>query len=148
KSNSKSNLETDLTIYDGSIAIDNKGKGKQCIIKSELALAKNDNDLDIVLLEEPENHLSHLNTQRLISKIREADNKQIFIATHSDLISTRLDLRKSILLNSSSNQPTKLSDLSEATAKFFIKAPDNNILQFILSSRVVLVEGDAEFILM
>lgn len=148
KSNSKSNLETDLTIYDGSISIDNKGKGKQCIIKSELALAKNDNDLDIVLLEEPENHLSHLNTQSLINKISQADNKQIFIATHSDLISTRLDLRNCILLNSSSNQLTKLSDLSETTAKFFIKAPDNNILQFILSNKVVLVEGDAEYILM
>ena len=46
------------------------------------------------------------------------------------------------------NQPIKLSDLNETTAKFFIKAPDNNILQFILSSKVVLVEGDAEFILM
>jgi putative ATP-dependent endonuclease of the OLD family len=148
KSNSKSNLETDLTIYEGSITIDNKGKGKQCIIKSELALAKNGNDLDIVLLEEPENHLSHLNTQGLINKISEADNKQIFIATHSDLISTRLDLRNCILLNSSSNQPIKLSDLSESTSKFFIKAPDNNILQFILSAKVVLVEGDAEFILM
>ncbi len=29
KSNSKSNLETDLTIYDGSISIDNKGKGRE-----------------------------------------------------------------------------------------------------------------------
>ncbi len=99
-------------------------------------------------MEEPENHLSHLNTQNLINKIRQADDKQIFIATHSDLISTRLDLRNCILLNSSSTQPTKLSDLSETTAKFFIKAPDNNILQFILSNKVVLVEGDAEYILM
>lgn len=29
-----------------------------------------------------------------------------------------------------------------------MKAPDNNLLQFILSNKVMLVEGDAEFILM
>jgi putative ATP-dependent endonuclease of OLD family len=147
KSNSKSNLETDLTIFEGNISIDNKGKGKQCIIKTELALSRNDNDLEVVLLEEPENHLSHSNMKKLIQKISSSNNKQIFIATHSDLISTRLDLRKSILLNSITIKPLKLNSLPEDTAKFFIKAPDNNILEFILSKKVILVEGDAEYIL-
>ena len=147
KSNSKSNLETDLTIFEGNISIDNKGKGRQCIIKTELALSRNDNDLEIVLLEEPENHLSHSNMNKLIQKISSESNKQIFIATHSDLISTRLDLRKSILLNSTTTKPLKLNNLTEDTAKFFIKAPDNNILEFILSKKVILVEGDAEYIL-
>lgn len=147
KSNSKSNLETDLTILDEGISIDNKGKGKQCIIKTALALSRSGKDLEIVLLEEPENHLSHGNMKKLIHMISESNDKQIFIATHSDLISTRLDLRKSILLNSGSNGRVKLKDLPESTAKFFIKAPDNNILEFILSKKVILVEGDAEFIL-
>ncbi|RTZ03128.1 ATP-dependent endonuclease [Flavobacterium sp. GSP6] len=147
KSNSKSNLETDLTIFEGNISIDNKGKGRQCIIKTELALSRNDNDLEIILLEEPENHLSHSNMKKLIQKISASDNKQIFIATHSDLISTRLDLRKSILLNSTTIKPLKLSNLPDHTAKFFIKAPDNNILEFILSKKVILVEGDSEYIL-
>jgi putative ATP-dependent endonuclease of the OLD family len=147
KSNSKSNLETDLTIYEGNVSIDNKGKGKQCFIKTELALSRNDNDLEVILLEEPENHLSHTNMKKLVQKISSSDDKQIFIATHSNLISTRLDLRKSILLNSTKTTPLKLNDLPEDTAKFFIKAPDNNILEFILSKKVVLVEGDAEYIL-
>jgi predicted ATP-dependent endonuclease of OLD family len=125
-----------LTIFEGNISIDNKGKGRQCIIKTELALSRNDNDLEIVLLEEPENHLSHSNMKKLIQKISSSGNKQIFIATHSDLISTRLDLRKSILLNSRTTKPLKLSSLSDDTAKFFIKAPDNNILEFILSKKV------------
>ena len=147
KSNSKSNLETDLTIFEGNISIDNKGKGKQCIIKTELALSRSDNDLEVILLEEPENHLSHSNMKKLIQKISASNNKQIFIATHSDLISTRLDLRKSILLNSTTTKPLKLSNLPDDTAKFFIKAPDNNILEFILSKKVILLEGDAEYIL-
>lgn len=147
RSNSKSNLESDLTILDESISIDNKGKGKQCIIKTQLALGRKGIDLQVVLLEEPENHLSHGNMKRLIDLVSKSNDKQIIIATHSDLISTRLDLRKSILLNSAGTGRVKLNDLPEDTAKFFMKAPDNNILEFALSKKVILVEGDAEYIL-
>ncbi|WP_185286424.1 MULTISPECIES: ATP-dependent nuclease [Chryseobacterium] len=147
KNNSKSNLDNDLTIYENEISIDNKGKGKQAIIKTELALSRNVQDLDVLLIEEPENHLSHVNTRLLIEKIKDSNNKQIFITTHSNLISTRLDLRKSILLNSTDNKAIKLTSLPEDTAQFFIKAPDNNILEFILAHKNILVEGDAEFML-
>lgn len=148
KTNSKSNLETDLTISENEIEIENKGKGRQCFIKTEFALKKNETNLDVVLIEEPENHLSHINMKKLIQRIASSENKQLLIATHNNLISTRLDLRKSILLNSNSSIPVLLNDLTEETAKFFIKAPDNNILEFILSEKVILVEGDAEYILM
>ena len=148
KSNSKSNVESDLIIYEGNISIDNKGKGKQSIIKTSLALSKSGEDVDAVLLEEPENHLSHSNMKNLIQEVINSTGKQIFVATHNDLVSIRLDLRKSILLNSSSKNRVKLEDLPEDTAKFFTKAPDNNILEFILSDKVILVEGDAEFILL
>jgi predicted ATP-dependent endonuclease of OLD family len=148
RTNSKSNLETDLTIKEDNIEIENKGKGRQCFIKTDFALQKNKNEIDLILLEEPENHLSHINMKKLIQRIKKSENKQLFVATHSNLISTRLDLRKSILLNSNSNEPVLLSDLKEDTAKFFMKAPDNNILEFIMSDKVILVEGDAEYILM
>lgn len=148
KSNSKSNVDSDLIIYEGDISIDNKGKGKQSIIKTSLALSKSGEDFDAVLLEEPENHLSHSNMKNLIQEVVNSTGKQIFVATHSDLVSTRLDLRKSILLNSSSENRVKLENLPEDTSKFFTKAPDNNILEFILSDKVILVEGDAEFILL
>lgn len=147
RTNSKSNLQTDLTIKEGSVDIENKGKGRQCFIKTDFALQKNENELDVILLEEPENHLSHIHMKKLIRRINESESKQLFIATHSNLISTRLDLRKSMLLNSNSNTPILLKELPDDTAKFFMKAPDNNILEFILSAKVILVEGDAEFIL-
>lgn len=148
RTNSKANLESDLTIKEGNIEIENKGKGRQCFIKTDFALQKNENELDLILLEEPENHLSHINMKKLIQRINESENKQLFIATHSNLISTRLDLRKALMLNSNSSQPIPLNAIPEDTAKFFMKAPDNNILELILSNKVILVEGDAEFILM
>lgn len=149
KTSSKANLETDLTLTENSISIENKGKGRQCFIKTEFALRKNKaaEELDILLLEEPENHLSHVNMKKLVGRMAESKNKQLVVATHNNLIATRLDLRKAVLLNSSSMNTASLSDLPEETAKFFMKAPDNNILEFVLSRKVILVEGDAEFIL-
>lgn len=148
RSNHRGNLETDLTLTENNINIENKGKGKQCFIKTEFALNKKSSNIDVILLEEPENHLSHLNMKKLIHRIRETADKQLFITTHNNLISTRLDLRKSILLNSNSFLPVLLKDLPDDTSKFFIKAPDNNIIEFILSKKVILVEGDAEYMLM
>jgi hypothetical protein len=65
----------------------------------------------------------------------------------SSLISSRLDLRKAILLGQRGKQ-ARLNKLPSDTAKFFMKAPDNNVLEFALSRKVILVEGDAEFILL
>ncbi|GJL79973.1 MAG: ATP-dependent endonuclease [Nitrospinaceae bacterium] len=148
--NTKSNLETDLTIIEEDIPIENKGKGRQCFIKTEFALQRSSaiNPLDVLLLEEPENHLSHTNMKNLVNMIAEAKDKQVIVTTHNSLICTRLDLRKAIMLNSSGGKSATLGQLSKRTASFFIKAPDNNVLEFILSEKVILVEGDAEYILM
>lgn len=149
KSGTRSNLETDLTITEDDVPLENKGKGRQCFIKTEFALQRSnsDQDLDVLLLEEPENHLSHTNMKKLVDRISESEAKQIFIATHSSLISTRLDLRKTVFLNSKSTYPLLLKDLPNDTAKFFMKAPDNNVLEFVMSPKVILVEGDAEYML-
>lgn len=150
RSNSKSNLETDLTITEDEIPIENRGKGRQCMIKTEFALRRNHSQkqLDILLLEEPENHLSHVNMKKLVQRISNSAEKQLFVATHNTLISSRLDLRRVIMLNSSGSNALLLRNLPKETAEFFMKAPDNNVLEFILSRKVILVEGDAEFILL
>ena len=152
KHDSKANLMTDLTLTQEDIGIESKGKGTQCFIKTEFVLKKADygssNGIDIALIEEPENHLSHINMKKLIKKIAASDDKQLVVATHSNLISARLDLSKTILLHSSSDAPALMQDLTEETAAFFMKAPDHRVLDFVLSKKTILVEGDAEFILM
>lgn len=150
KSGSKFNLETDLTLTEDGIPIEQRGKGKQCFIKTAFALRDRDDDktIDVLLLEEPENHLSHTSMYKLINQVENAHKNQVIIATHSSLICSRLDLRKAILLNSASMVPAILKDLDPTTAKFFEKAPNHNILELVLSEKVILVEGDAEYILM
>jgi hypothetical protein len=148
RSSSKANLATDIILNEGNINIENKGKGKQCFIKTDFALKRTGTALDAILLEEPENHLSHIHMKKLIDQIRGTNNKQLFLSTHNSLISTRLNLKKSILLNSNATINASLKNVKNETAEFFMKAPDNNVIEFVLSNKVILVEGDAEFILM
>ena len=148
KNTGKNCLENDLTIELGGVQISEKGTGLQCILKTQLAL-KRAPDIPVIMLEEPESHLSHLNMRRLLDDIEANNRAQLFISTHSDLISTRLDLRNCILMSSATPVQTVSMDfIDDGTAKFFMKAPDNNMLQFVLAKKVILVEGDAEFILM
>jgi len=102
KSDNKSNLNTDLTLMRDNVDIESKGKGNQCFIKTEFALRRSQKPervIDIALIEEPENHLSHINMKRLVNSINASDDKQLIIATHRNMMSTRLDLRRAILLH-------------------------------------------------
>lgn len=82
----------------------------------------------------------------LVEKLANTAGTQLFIATHSSHISSRLDLRHALLLGEGQKNG-RLKALSDGTANFFMKAPDNNVLECALSKKVILVEGDAEFIL-
>lgn len=149
RSSPKSNLASDLIILEGGIPIDGKGKGRQSLIKTEFSLRKKKEAaqaLDVVLLEEPENHLSHVSMRWLLERIAGAEDRQVFIATHSSMVCSRLDLRKATMLHAG-GAPADLRQLSDDTADFFCKAPDNKVLEFAMSAKVILVEGDAEFIL-
>lgn len=145
----KASVETDIIITEDDIPVDSKGKGRQCFIKTEFALRNREHALHVLLLEEPENHLSQVHMRKLIERIRSSVKKQLFIATHSSFIATRLNLRKvQILSEEIPTKPASLKDLSPGTAEFFMKAPDNNVLELALCKKAILVEGDAEFILM
>jgi len=145
-------LENDLMIFEDHVGIDSKGTGKQVFIKTDFALERAGVNVDVVLIEEPENHLSHVNLRKLIQRISETQKGQLFIATHNSLISTRLELRNLLIMHESADEkantePTTLSKLSEETAKYFLKAPVASILEFVLSAKVILVEGPSEYML-
>jgi putative ATP-dependent endonuclease of the OLD family len=145
----KANVETDIILTEDDIPVDSKGKGRQCFIKTEFALRNREHALHVLLLEEPENHLSQVHMRKLIERIRASVKKQLFVATHSSFVATRLNLRKVLILSEENpSRPASLTDLSLGTAEFFMKAPDNNVLELALCKKAILVEGDAEFILM
>lgn len=145
---SSQGFESDLMIYEGQVGIDNKGTGKQVFIKTDFALEHSGADVDVILVEEPENHLSHVNLRKLVHRVASTQNGQIFITTHNSMISTRLELKNLLILNEGeSTHPTMLSTLSDGTAKYFMKAPPANIIEFSLSHKLILVEGPSEYML-
>ena len=83
--------------------------------------------------------------KKLVDRVSEVTKSQAFIATHSSYICSRLDLRKAIMFGQPSAPTVRLKDTSEETAKFFMKAPQNSLLEFATSLRTILVEGDAEY---
>lgn len=139
-------LESCLDLMECGVRLANQGEGRISICKTDSALERKVDDVSILFIEEPENHLSHYSLQHLIAKIRERiEDRQVFIVTHSSYITARLGLQNAFFVN---KKVKSLSNLSEDTSNFFIKAPNDNLLQFVLSSKVILVEGAAEFILM
>ncbi len=140
----KSDLLNLIDIYDGDISLRNMGSGKENIIKTKLALSNA--SFDVVLIDEPENHLSHTRTRQLISMIKKITNSQIIIATHSSLIVNRLNLKNLMWIGNS--RAHYLSDLSLSTSLYFEKIDNFDILRFILAEKVILVEGAAEYIIL
>jgi hypothetical protein len=55
----------------------------------------------------------------LVNQIANVKDRQLFIATHNNLICSRLDLRKVSILSSTSKDAAKLVNLDADTANFF-----------------------------
>lgn len=144
--NKKMIFENIITVLDDGIPIENKGKGMENLIKTEIALDKRSSKMDIIALEEPENHLSYTNLKKMISDIATQTNKQLIVTTHESLIVNCLNLKNVKWIRQ--NYCSSLDSLSEDDANFFIKSPNNNMLQFLLSPKVILVEGPTEFLLL
>lgn len=140
-------FEEDLMIYEDNIGLKNRGAGRQVIIKSDFAL---DNvKSDIILMEEPENHLSHNNMRKLVEKIySDKESCQIFVTTHNSYICLRLELKNVFILHFDSKKIITLDDLEKETSEYFYKSPPVGILEFILAKKSILVEGPSEFMLM
>jgi len=136
--------ETTLMTYLNEIPFHQIGKGEQCIIKTNLALGhQKSQQANLILLEEPENHLSHTKLNELIKSISDGcADKQVIISTHSSFVANKLGLENLLLLNN--QKVSRLSDLSEDTFTFFKKLPGYQTLRLLLCQKAVLVEGDSD----
>ncbi|MBR3459734.1 MAG: AAA family ATPase [Clostridia bacterium] len=149
KGGDATSLESDLMIFENQIGIDSKGTGRQIFVKTDFALERSGDNVDVVLIEEPENHLSHVNLRKLVQRVAATRSGQLFITTHNSLISTRLELKNLIIMRANGEDgPVMLKDLSDETAKYFMKAPPASIVEYALSRKAILVEGPSEYMLL
>lgn len=119
------------------------GRGEQNAVKTLLAIGRKAEDAHIVLIEEPENHLSYSSMRKLIDKIEDrCEGKQVIIATHSSFVLNKLGLDRLILLGEESG--TRITDLPAATADYFKKLSGYDTLRVVLAKRSILVEGPSD----
>ncbi|MBP2859311.1 AAA family ATPase [Dickeya oryzae] len=141
-----SNLEANLQLSLDGITLPYIGKGEQHKVQIKLALQNKSNDVDILLIEEPENHLSHMNLSSLVSFIeKKLTNKQLFISTHSSYVMNKLSINKICLL---ANGYKKLNNIDSNTVKNLKRLPGYDTLRAVLSSKVILVEGPSDELLL
>jgi len=137
-----SGWDSNLQLTVDEVSFDQIGKGEQNQIQIKLALQNNSKDVDIVLLEEPENHLSHMNLSMLISHIEKNNSdKQIFITTHSSYVLNKLSINKLCLLAKSYK---KMKEIDAATVKTLKRLPGYDTLRVVLAQKTVLVEGPSD----
>ena len=109
---SRSSWEGSVTPHVDDVPFSMAGQGQQAAIKISLAMKRHSAKASIVMIEEPENHLSHTSLATLLSRIEAlaTDQQQLFISTHSTYVLNRLGLNSLLLLNR--NTASKITELN------------------------------------
>lgn len=98
---------------------------------------------DLLLMEEPENHLSHGNLGRLINHVaNNCEGKQLIATTHSSYVLNKLGVERVIMFDGESG--VTLDDLPDTTKSYFKRLPGHDTLRMILARKSVLVEGPSD----
>ncbi len=139
----KASWESNIVPHLDDLPFQFAGKGEQSSLKIMLALDKKVDDTNIVLIEEPENHLSYTRMNVLINKIKEkCADKQIIIATHSSFVLNKLGLNKLILVRN--GRESRFKNLPDDTQQYFKKLSGYDTLRLILTKKALLVEGPSD----
>lgn len=118
------------------------GKGEQHSVKIKLAMDTAE-ESHVVLVEEPENHLSFASLNALVKHIDEnRGGRQVIITTHSSFVLNKLGLDSVILFSRTSC--ASLTSLDPETRDYFLKLPGHDTLRMILCRRAILVEGPSD----
>lgn len=139
---SANSIETGMQLAVNDINFPLIGRGEQNKIQLKLAIQNKADNIDVIMVEEPENHLSHSNLSKLVKYIEEQRNeKQLFITTHSSYVLNKLSLNKLCLI---SEEYTRLKDIDSKVVKRLKRLPGYDTLRVALSQKVVLVEGPSD----
>lgn len=102
--------ESSLIAHLDDLPIQLIGKGDQNALKTLLAIGRKADNAKVVLIEEPETHLSHSSLRRLRHRIEDrCTGKQLIIATHSNYVLNKLGLDNMILLGDGA--ATRITDM-------------------------------------
>ncbi|HGA3041109.1 TPA: ATP-dependent endonuclease [Serratia marcescens] len=135
-------IQTSLQLEVDDVPFQFIGKGEQSNVQIKLAIQNKSKDIDLVMMEEPENHLSHTNLNKLVYYIeRQRGTKQLFLTTHSSYVLNKLSIDKICLVQSGYK---RLNKLDPAVVKTLKRLPGYDTLRVALSRNVILVEGPSD----
>lgn len=118
-------------------------QAQQAFAKIELAMLKKQSGDGVVLVEEPENHLTQTRLRQLISRLSElAGERQLIVTTHSTFVLNRLGLDKLRIISNDNAQPFEA--MPEEHVRFFKKLPNFDTLRLVLADKVALLEGPSD----
>jgi ABC-type multidrug transport system ATPase subunit len=121
------------------------GQGKQVATKIALAMSRSAEHTQFVLVEEPENHLSHTQMQRVIEQISMlSGGRQLFVTTHSSFVLNRLGLKALHLMHNAKLVQIDTPQISDDTIEYFQKQSGYDTLRLAIASKVVVVEGPSD----
>lgn len=136
-------LESVVSVFEGSIPLENRGRGMENLIKTKIALERN-SKVDVILIEEPENHLSISTLNKMLNEIsRTKDSSQIILTTHNNLIASRLNLTNVLWI--AGNQVISLRNINPDDADFFIKSDHNSFCICYFQKNPFLSKGLQNF---
>lgn len=145
----RNSWDTSLTTCFDSIPFHQIGKGEQALVKTRLALAKKKTkDANLLLVEEPECHLSHSKLIQLLAFLESSEKKQMLITTHNSFVANKLGLDNLVLLSISQDGKDRtkavLTELTEDTQDYFRRLAGYDTLRLLLCKRAILVEGASD----
>ncbi len=140
---SRATWESEITLHLDNLPLDCAGKGEQCCVQLRCEIARSERS-QIILIEEPENHLSYSKLSRLLDCVQmDCADRQVIATTHSGFVLNKLGI-DNLKLVSHAGQTAVLADLSPDTKDYFMKLPGYDTLRLILSPRSILVEGPSD----
>ncbi len=143
----RTSWEGAVTPHINNIPFSMSGQGQQASVKIALAMSRHSERTNFVMVEEPENHLTHTSLTKLISRMEMlmGEHQQLFVATHSSFVINRLGLDGLHLLGGA--KPLRLTELKPETVDYFRKLPGYDTLRMVLAEKIVLVEGPSDEII-
>lgn len=147
--NSKSAWNTIMCPVLEEIPFNQIGLGEQCIIKTLLSIDNKENKKEsIVIIEEPESHLSHTKMHELLQYLSDRTEGQLFVTTHSSFVANRLELNNLILIANTngviSDSRISIAGIDIDVYKYFFKTCNYPTLRLTLCKKAVLVEGPTD----
>lgn len=140
---SRSTWDSTIAAHLDDLPFDCAGKGEQCRIQMHLAIVDTA-AAQVLLIEEPENHLSHSNLNLLMDEIgHNCSGRQVVVTTHSAFVLNKLGIDH-LRLISHDGKSASLNGLTAETIDYFMKLPGYDTLRLVLSRRCILVEGPSD----